>query len=246
MNHNEKPIILVVITFFVALTLVYIAFFRFQWADMPAIINNNTTDIITTGENQIWSDLTPFPALSGWLDEWWDLGWSGDITIPPTTWSAISWDTTDNTDTITNLWRSGRISTTNPKLEPRYGPLKVAPLVWVSPLQVYVDTGAIYYAYLGTWWLDTLANSVRRLWWNVLAIETQNDILQNSLRGDRILFINIPNITFVRIPTEERVFVAMIISMGDDRRLIETPIDKYHSSKGIMKSIFEQLYATKF
>ena len=43
MQNNEKPIILVVVTFFLAITLVYIAFFRFQ--DPDPITNNTITDL---------------------------------------------------------------------------------------------------------------------------------------------------------------------------------------------------------
>jgi hypothetical protein len=41
-EHNEKPIILVIVTFFLAMTLVYIAFFRTQ----PELLDNTTPDAI--------------------------------------------------------------------------------------------------------------------------------------------------------------------------------------------------------
>ncbi len=249
-HNNEKPIIFVVVTFFLALTLVYIAFFRTKWTYTTTISDDTITSIEanTTGDIASTDPRTVRVAqwlLSGMFEQF-------------TTLSQINQDrpslpNTNNETTPTNneplLWsRQERISTATPVLEPRYGSLKVAPIIWLSTQATYIDntsgTGSIIYAYLGTGDLGTLPESVRRLWWNVLAIETQNDILKNALRWDRVLFINIPNVTFVRVPTEERVHVAMIVYIGSDIRLIESPIGRYHSSKAIMKSLFEHLYQT--
>ena len=210
--------------------------------DIAISIENTTGNAIDTDPRTVkiaqW-------LLSGMLEQF--------TTLSQITQDSLPLPDTNNQTPPTNneplLWsRQERISTATPVLEPRYGSLKVAPIVWLSTQTAYVDntsgTGSIIYAYLGTGGLGTLPESVRRLWWNVLAIETQNDIIKNALRWDRVLFINIPNVTFVRVPTEERVHVAMIVYIGSDIRLIESPIDRYHSSKAIMKSLFEHLYQT--
>jgi hypothetical protein len=118
----------------------------------------------------------------------------------------------------------------------------MASTLWLSVQESFVDTWSTYYAYLGTGSLDNLAATVRRLWWNVLAIETENDINKNLLRWDRILFVNIPGTTFVRQPTEQKLLVVMIVVINNDKWLIEAKVDRYYASKLFMKSTFEQLY----
>lgn len=236
-DHNEKPIILVIVTFFLALTLVYIAFFRTQWSP---ITDNTSTNIdaislmsgLLEGVNS-WS-----MNLSGTLDEWIELwnssSWSSlNESAIIDTWSAVWW--WDATSWRTkSAWISG--------IKPWFGSVSIADLLWLSIQDAFIDTGSIKYWYLGTGSLDNLAATVRRLWWNVLAIETENDINKNLLRWDRILFINIPQVTFVRQPTEQKLLVAMVIIIGDDKWIIEAKIESYYSSKKFMKTFFEQLY----
>ncbi len=246
-EHNEKPIILVIVTFFLAMTLVYIAFFRTQ----PELLDNTTPDAIVdpslmsglisqvnTGTLNLswtldeWIDLSAWstPPLSGlaWISTWVSTGNRNTISTPPS--SSLSWK--DKATTVS--W-----------IKPRYGSISMAELLWLSVKEAFVDTWSIQYGYLGTGSLDTLASTVRRLWWNVLAIETENDISKNLLRWDRILFINIPQVTFVRQPTEQKLLVAMVVIIDNDKWLIEAKIDRYHASKKFMKSFFEQLYWKK-
>jgi hypothetical protein len=243
-DHNEKPIILVIVTFFLAMTLVYIAFFRTQ----------QTTDILPTSMS--W-DVTVswwnISELMSWLIAWastgtldlsWTLNERIDLSVLNNTGSWIN--------TTGNIWVSwyqewslpiwkNKIQV-NKNLKIWYGAVDVANMLWLSVKEAFVDTWSTYYAYLGTGTLDTLSATVRRLWWNVLAIETENDINKNLLRWDRILFVNIPKTTFVRQPTEQKLLVVMIVVIDNDKWLIEAKVDRYYASKLFMKSVFEQLY----
>lgn len=239
-NNNEKPIILVVVTFFLAITLVYIAFFRVQDPAPITNIPDSNTDIGT------WT--LSGNILSGVLDEWislWNRNWSWITTSGSNT--SISW-----TSLLTGLLAWSNLSNSSPSwkdkiskiswIKPRYWAIEIVQLLWLSVTDAFVDTWSIQYAYLGTGNMDWLANNVRRLWWNVLAIETENDIIKNALRWDRILFINIPQVTFVREPTEQKLLVAMIVTIDSDKRIIRAPVKSYYVAKPFMKSVFEQLY----
>lgn len=236
-DHNEKPIILVVVTFFLALTLVYIAFFRTQWS--PVVDDNSTDSDMTSLMSGLLAGVNSWSmnlswTLNEWIELWNSNSWSSisgsNITD---TWSLIlSWDAIS--------WRTKSASISG--IKSWFGSISIAELLWLSVQDAFIDTGSIKYGYLGTGSLDNLAATVRRLWWNVLAIETENDINKNLLRWDRILFINIPQVTFVRQPTEQKLLVAMIVIIGDDKWIIEAKIDRYYSSKKFMKTFFEQLY----
>ena len=239
-NNNEKPIILVVVTFFLAITLVYIAFFRLQ--DPDPITNNDADLNIATGTWDMSGNI-----LSGVLDEWitlwtqnntWSIssGWTINKTGTALLTGLLAW----NTSNANSSWKD-KISKIS-GIKPWYGAIEIVQLLWLSVTDSFVDTWSIQYGYLGTWNMDWLANNVRRLWWNVLAIETENDIIKNALRWDRILFINIPQVTFVREPTEQKLLVAMIVTIDSDKRIIRAPVKSYYVAKWFMKSVFEQLY----
>ena len=237
-DHNEKPIILVVVTFFLALTLVYIAFFRTQpvsdsWND----VNVDTAALMSWLLNSTSTTWTM--NLSWTLDEWIELSSSASNSWNSSTWLIISswnniWNWSDKSWKEKANWIQW--------IKPWFGSIAIAELLWLSVKDAFIDTWSIQYWYLWTGGLDDLAATVRRLWWNVLAIETENDINKNLLRWDRILFINIPQVTFVRQPTEQKLLVAMIVIIGDDKWIIEAKIDRYYSSKKFMKTFFEQLY----
>jgi hypothetical protein len=295
-EQNEKPIILVIVTFFLVMTLVYIVFLRqdstvWSWDNITSSGISPTwlqtvssgTDIslvlswslsgfsawVGTGSSSLLSwqilillswllakaDISSIDALDQWkrTTEWWWLSWdSGSSGVNIGSWSVWSMGVSRSvpsyslTSWLIIWWViSTDIFKTISQIKPRYWSIEVAQTLWLTIKQAFVDTWSIQYGYLGTGSLDSLAATVRRLWWNVLAIEAQNDINKNLLRWDRILFVNIPKVTFVTTPSERKILVAMIVIVGSDKRFIETTIERYHASKPSMRAIFEQLYWKK-
>lgn len=256
MENNEKPIILVVVTFFLAMTLVYITFFRRHWFwqiavdDIEPVLSDTGTaisdvtvpstieSVVNTG---VSSPLLDFDT-SWYFDSSWLLvgAWLSDLLNKSSLSGGEEKDFFLGVDVDTWWWKKKIQS--NAALSVWYGSIEMADSLWLPFTDAFTDTGNTYYAYLGTGTLDTLAPTVRRLWWNVLAIETKNDINKNLLRWDRILFVNIPEVTFVRKPTDQKLLVAMIVYVGEDKWLIVAKIDRYYASKLFMKTIFEQLY----
>jgi len=239
-EQNEKPIILVIVTFFLAMTLVYIAFFRMQ----PWLLDSTNTDTVI--------DTTLMSWLIDKVNTWnLNLSWTLDEWIDLSVWTPLSWwvwVSTSGSSVSSNLLSSVSWKDKASKvswIKPWYGSISIAELLWLSVQEAFVDTWSIQYGYLGTGSLDTLASTVRRLWWNVLAIETENDISKNLLRWDRVLFINIPQVTFVRQPTEQKLLVVMVIVIDNDKWIVESKIARYYSSKIFMKTFFEQLYWKK-
>ena len=217
-DSNEKPIILVVITFFLALVLVYAVYFRLQEGknlDTPPNWDNSNV-------TQSWSQFAS-SNLGTW-DSW-----------QQNLWTTVTADLSPLEVKIRELASDG--------VKPWYASLSIAEQLDIPLQTAFTDTSGILYGYLGTGTQNELADRVRRLWWNVLAIETRNDILSNLLRWDRVLFVNIPGITFVQQQwIEQRLLVAMIIYMGEDSWFIQSPVDQYYAHKADMKSHFEKIY----
>lgn len=222
---NEKPIVLVVVTFFLALTLVYIVYFRVQSA------KNNDTSTPNTVVTQSGSQ---FSSTNLWDDDW-NSWWS---------WSITGTDQSSDVIVAGNLSPlETKIRTLSGWIRPRYSSISVADQLGLKYTTAFVDENDIQYGYLGTGVNNELAATVRRLWWNVLAIETRNDIISNLLRWDRVSFVNIPGTTFTQQwTTEQRLLVAMIVTIGEDRWFIQSPIDQYYAHKSDMKTHFEQIY----
>ena len=222
---NEKPIVLVVVTFFLALTLVYIVYFRVQSAK-----NNDTA----TPNNVVTQSGSQFSSTNLW-DDHLSLWWSWFIT------GTNQWSDMIAAGNLSPL--ETKIRTLSWGVRPRYSSISVADQLGLSYTTAFVDDYGIQYGYLGTGINNELAATVRRLWWNVLAIETRNDIISNLLRWDRVSFVNIPGTTFTQQwTTEQRLLVAMIVTIGEDRWFIQSPIDQYYVHKSDMKTHFEQIY----
>ncbi len=173
-------------------------------------------------------------TLSWWVKTWSRQTWSVQTIVVPTI-------TPSSSETDSSYWydRIDKISGATAW----YNSVKMAEVLGLDMQVVFADTGAILYGYLGTGALDQLASTVKRLQWNILAIDTQIDIVKNWLPWDRIRYINIPQLTFVRKNgVEEKLLVAMIVDVDDDQWLIQAPYGSYHASKKRMIEIFTQLY----
>lgn len=250
-SNNEKPIIFAVITLFLTFTLVYLAFFRNQSSSI--LPSDKTLSNLTGDESFIvdtWSRLNDVDAI---LDD----NGRVDLTKPQTTGSFLSgsnitplssW-TQKTTLPSVSIPVNNSFSSLKKKVEnvsglsPWYNSIKIAETLALDIKFAFSDTWSIQYGYLGTGSIDTINQIIKRLWWNVVAIETENDISTNSLRWDRILFINIPQVTLIRTNgTEKRLLVAFVVEIGSDKWLIQAPAERYYTSKQRMKLLFENIY----
>lgn len=228
MTSNEKPIILVVVTFFLALTLVYIVYFRIKSEK-----NESEQSTVNTTVTQSGSQFASSNFGSG-IDY---------TTGVITTWAIVSGDDSFVAADLSPLELKIR-SLADVGVKPLYSSISLADQLWLKIIHAFTDQYGVQYGYIGTGSsLNDLAPTVRRLWWNVLAIETRNDIMNNLLRWDRVSFVNIPGTTFVQQwSVQQRLLVAMIVQMGEDRWFIQSPIDQYYAHKSNMKSYFEKIY----
>ena len=242
-QNNEKPIILAVVTVFLAFTLIYLIFLRSgsstsleyqdEWWSWTIIDNTFSWSSIVTWTSSIsTNDRVDLRNLS-WSQSTW-------LSTPLPKEDIATDKTISSFDMIANLRKKIDGAT---GLSLRYNSIKMAEILALDIKVAFSDSSNIQYGYLWTWSIDTITQIVNRLWWNIVAIETENDINTNNLRWDLVLFINIPQVTLTRTNgTEKRLLVAMIVEISNDKRLIQAPFDRYHASKSRMKQIFEQLY----
>ena len=214
---TEQSVIAILVSFILALVLVYIIFVRVQWARQTPLESESTQSGSQFSSQNFGSS---------------DEEYSDGIDLAPTHTTGHLFE-----QEITALAQSG--------VKLRYSDISLLDKLSIEYETAFVDKDGILYGYIGETLPGDLKEIVRAFDWEILAIETRNDILGNHLRWDRILFINIPDTTFDQT-TGQRLLVAMIVSIDQDNRFIQAPIDKYYAHKNDMKSYFESLYATRW
>ena len=254
-ERTEKPVVFAVMTLFLTFVVVYMVFFRKESdIEKQTEAENGISPLAVSGSNNVsW---LVFSGYSSWFSFTGDqnpLSWSqqnGWVSLS-TDSSNVSWVVSwfssetnliqdESLDSLTIMRE--KISTLS-GVSLWYNSIKIAETLALDVKSAFTDTGSVLYGYLGTGSIDDSKQIIKRLWWNTVEIETENDIIKNLLRWDRVVFINIPWITFLRKwTTEQKLLVTMVVEIDEDRRLIQSPVDRYYSSKKRIKQIFESLY----
>jgi hypothetical protein len=91
------------------------------------------------------------------------------------------------------------------------------------------DTQGVRYIYLGTPSYD-FASIARALKGNIYTMATEQELLQNKLFGNKVVFINLPEY--------QNKQVIMLIYMNDGIWLLQVDYALYHKSKAYIKSLF--------
>jgi hypothetical protein len=91
------------------------------------------------------------------------------------------------------------------------------------------DEKGIRYIYLGTPSYD-FASIARALKGNLYTLATEQDILQNKLFGNKVVFINLPEYKDKQ--------VLMLFYLNDGIWLVQMEYSLYHKSKTYLKSLF--------
>lgn len=101
--------------------------------------------------------------------------------------------------------------------------------LWISYKYILKDSKNIYYVFLWDNKYD-LVDITRKLWWNIYAMNTEQEILKNQLFGEKIAFINIPEY--------KNKLVLMLVNIDNQNWLLQLNYDIYHKSKSYLKSLF--------
>lgn len=103
-----------------------------------------------------------------------------------------------------------------------------------SPSPVLADERGILYTFLGNE-PQALANSVLRLWWNIVEIGDKNDIHYHHLLGEKVQFVNLP------MYAQKQVLLVVTFQKGHTW-FIQVPYSAWYSAKPLLQQRFESLY----
>lgn len=110
-----------------------------------------------------------------------------------------------------------------------YGKIDIIEKLWIKYQYALTDTTGIWYIYLGTPSYD-FASIARALKGTTYTMATEQEILENKLFGNKVVFINLPEYKDKQ--------VVMLIYMNDGIWLIQVDYSIYHKSKSHIKSLF--------
>lgn len=110
-----------------------------------------------------------------------------------------------------------------------YGKIDIIEKLWIKYQYALTDTTGIWYIYLGTPSYD-FASIARALKGTTYTMATEQEILENKLFGNKVVFINLPEYKDKQ--------VVMLMYMNDGIWLIQVDYSIYHKSKLHIKSLF--------
>lgn len=212
--YDEKKLIrLAMITLFLSLMIVYMLLYQVKWDKL-----------------KVESSLKPT---------------NEKVSIVPKTWTISSiWGTDKknmwNTTIIKTLsWTKAEIKTwsiiQNAKIrilswtDIYYWESAIIDKLWIKYQYALKDKKDIYYFNLGNPSYD-FGSITKSLWWNTFTLITEQDIFQNKLFWNKVIFINLPE-------NKDKI-VLMIVYVKNEVWMIQAWYDIYHQSKNYLKSLF--------
>ncbi|MFA6255811.1 MAG: hypothetical protein WC606_01385 [Candidatus Absconditabacterales bacterium] len=110
-----------------------------------------------------------------------------------------------------------------------YGPIAIIEKLGIKYQYALADEKGIWYIYLGTPSYD-FVSIARALKGSLYTLTTEQDLIQNQLFGNKVVFINLPEYKDKQ--------VLMLIYLNDGIWLVQMEYSLYHKSKAYLKSLF--------
>lgn len=110
-----------------------------------------------------------------------------------------------------------------------YWPIEIIEKLGIKYQYALADSSGTRYIYLGTPSYD-FASIARALKWDIYTITTEQELIQNKLFGNKVVYINLPEYKDKQ--------VLMLVYMNDGIWLIQIDYALYHKSKTYLKSLF--------
>ena len=110
-----------------------------------------------------------------------------------------------------------------------YWELDFVDKLWVSYEYALKDDKNIYY--LNMWDYDyDFSDIVRKLWWSLYVMNTEQEIIANSMFGEKVTYINIPEYKNSK--------VLLLLEVDSQSWLLAIDYSIYHQVKPYLKNLF--------
>jgi len=213
-----------VIVLCVSLLLVYIVLYYAKWdlwkTDLT-ITQNNTWDIAIS-EMNYWMELEEYTGIinNTWL-------YLNDTWIISEVDDEIFTGNLSNTGTQ-NIWDKDNMLVLS-WTSTYYGELDFVDTLWISYKYALKDSKDIYYLNMWDYNYD-FSDIARKLKWSLYIINTDQELISNSLFGDKVTYINIPEYKNKK--------VLLLLDINNQSWLLAIDYTIYHQVKPYLKSLF--------
>lgn len=155
----------------------------------------------------------------------WDYDLSSISDLSTDTWDVNSWMyELGGQDSVVTWWMVVLSWT-----KTYYGTLDFVEKLWISYKYALVDWSWIYYVNMWNYSYD-FSDIVRKLGWNLYIMNTEQEILQNEMFGDKVTYINVPEYKNTK--------VLILLDINDQSWLLAIDYSIYHQVKSYLKSLF--------
>lgn len=209
---------------FLALMIVYIVWYEVKGIELKKIIQSQES---WSGVHILTVSWDIVPTISSVIDTASDsdtgkvsiMTWTASktwviVTVPKTVTGTINKNTTIRMLSGTSIY---------------YGPIEIIEKLGIKYQYALTDSSWIRYIYLGTPSYD-FASIARALKGSLYTLATEQDLIQNKLFGNKVVFINLPEYKDKQ--------VVMLLYLNDGIRLVQMQYSLYHKSKSYLKSLF--------
>ena len=221
---------------FLALMIVYIVWYQVKWNELKKTIQpqNSWSDIqILTQSGEVAETIS---SIIDAEDTWFTI--TGNETVITGNTATITGKTTIIPGTaITKTGSKATTGTMNKNTTIKllsgtsiyYWPIAIIEKLWIKYQYALADSSGTRFIYLGTPSYD-FASIARALKGDLYTIATEQELLQNKLFGNKVVYINLPEYKDKK--------VLMLVYMNDGIWLIQIDYALYHKSKSYLKSLF--------
>lgn len=213
-----------VIVLCVSLLLVYVVLYYAKWNlwKTDAIVNQNTTWDILISEINYWMELEENDEKYNdtWLslNQSWMVSETDNITFTGNILNNVINNTWDKDNMLVLSWTSTY-----------YGELDFVDTLWISYKYALKDNKNIYYLNMWDYKYD-FSDIARKLKWSLYIINTDQELISNSLFGDKVTYINIPEYKNKK--------VLLLLDVNNQSWLLAIDYTIYHQVKPYLKSLF--------
>lgn len=201
--------------------IVYVIWYQVKWNDFKTVLQWQNSwsgvQISIKSWNSIWDSIPVIQTENTWSIY--------------TTWTAIAttWDTASGDIIAPVIMKANTGITLLSGTSIYYWSIAIIQQLGIKYQYALVDWSWTRYIYLGTPSYD-FASIARALQGNLYTLATEQDILQNKLFGNKVVFMNLPEYKDKQ--------VLMLLYLNDGIRLVQMEYSLYHKSKTYLKSLF--------
>lgn len=223
-NYESQAIKWSMAVLCVSLLLVYVILYFAEWDLLNRQLSSgceNTWDVVISQVNPYTDNDLNITNTSYFMDS--SVSWDTADVDSSSSWSLLELSAIEFT--WLDWWNMTILSWTRTY----YWTLDFVEKLWISYKYALIDDKWIYYLNMWDYNYD-FSDIVRKLWWNLYIMNTEQELLANWMFGDKVTYINVPEY--------KNKTVLILLDINNQSWLLAIDYSIYHQVKSYLKSLF--------